>query len=119
MEQHTEYAAADKAMQQDQGGWAVPYLGVAYLTDEEMANYRRGAAPMDPPTDLPLDTRLDTGELRYCDMGRHIGQWGLPVRGVVYLTEDQRAAYEAGRHELLVIVKGAVGMPEGTDGESQ
>lgn len=114
MEQHTEYADASTAVRQGDGRWVIAYLGMATLTDKEMANYRRGAAPMDPPTDLPCDTRLNYGEMYTCDMGAHIGQYGLQVRGVVYMTDDQYAAFEDGGRELLVIVKGAVGMPEDT-----
>lgn len=114
MEQHTEYADASTAVRQADGRWVVAYLGMATLTDEEMANYRRGAAPQDPPTDLPCDTRLTFDGPYYCDMGAHWGQHGLQVRGVVYMTDDQRTAFEAGSRELLVIVKGAVGMPEDT-----
>jgi hypothetical protein len=119
MEQHTEYADASTAVRQPDGRWVVAYLGLATLTDEEMANYRRGAAPIDPPTDLPCDTRLMLEGPYYCEMGAHHGQHGLQVRGVVYMTDDQRAAFEAGPRELLVIVKGAVGMPEPEDGDSQ
>lgn len=41
MDTHAEFSAVDKAYQAGDH-WAVPYLGVAYLTDEEMTRYRAG-----------------------------------------------------------------------------
>jgi hypothetical protein len=108
MDAQAEWAGPEAATRCADGDWGIPFIGMLYLSPEEMGTYQE-TRELAPPVGETVTNRANILAPVYCDAGPHSGDHRVSVMAQVYLNERQMDSYAHGLSELQVVLVPRIG----------